>query len=86
MCELDSFMDKMDDYLIYGTDVVSGIDVREMEVSKKMAIVIGNEGSGISKEVHDKCDKFLYIDMNDKCESLNAGVAASIIMYEVNRR
>ena len=86
VCELDSFMDKMDDYLIYGTDVVSGIDVREMEVSKKMAIVIGNEGSGISKEVHDKCDKFLYIDMNDKCESLNAGVAASIIMYEVNRR
>ena len=86
VCELDSFMDKIDDYLIYGTDVVSGIDVREMEVSKKIAIVIGNEGNGISKEVHDKCDKFLYIDMNDKCESLNAGVAASIIMYEVNRR
>ena len=32
------------------------------------------------------CDKFIYIKMNDKCESLNAGVASSIIMYEVNNR
>ena len=49
-------------------------------------LVIGNEGKGISDNVREKCDKFVYIDMNDKCESLNAGVAASILMYEVNNK
>ena len=49
----------------------------------KIAIIIGNEGRGISEEVKKHCNKFIYINMNDKCESLNAGVSASIIMYEV---
>ena len=51
-----------------------------------MAIVIGNEGNGISEEVRSKCQKFLYIGMMPGCESLNASVAASIIMNEVYNR
>ena len=51
---------------------------------KKCAIIIGNEGSGVSDEVASKCDEKVYIKMNDACESLNAGVSASILMYEVN--
>ena len=46
------------------------------------AIIIGNEGSGLSLELKELCDDFCYINMTSKCESLNASVAASIIMYE----
>ena len=38
----------------------------------------------MSKSVRDLCVEFVYINMNDSCESLNVGVAASILMYEVN--
>lgn len=84
--DLDSFMDEIDDYLVYGTDVSRGIDIRDIDNETKMAFVIGNEGRGISDTIKDRCDKFIYIDMNNRCESLNAGIAASIIMYEVNKK
>ena len=45
--------------------------------------MIGNEGSGMKDETKNMCDEFINIKMMDTCESLNAGVAASIIMYEV---
>lgn len=45
--------------------------------------VIGNEGNGVSKEVIDACMKKLYIPMHNNAESLNAAVAASIIMWEM---
>ena len=46
---------------------------------------MGNEGNGISDEIFDLCDKNLYIKMNDKVESLNVGVACSILLYELGR-
>ncbi len=70
-------------YKIVGTDVNSGIDVRGI-CKDNVAIVIGNEGSGISSDIKDMCDFFVNIKISDACESLNASVAASIIMYEVN--
>ena len=72
-----------DEYLILGTNVVNGKDVKNIYLKEKCAIIIGNEGQGMSKEVSELCDDFIYIKMNENCESLNAGVAASIIMYEV---
>ena len=77
---------KEDNYVIYGSDVRNGIDVREEDMPCKIAIVIGNEGNGISDEVKKLCDKNLYIKMSDEVESLNAGVAASILMYEVDNK
>lgn len=77
---------KEDNYVIYGSDVRNGIDVREEDIPSKIAIVIGNEGNGISDEVKKLCDKNLYIKMSDEVESLNAGVAASILMYEVDNK
>ena len=53
------------------------------ELKKSDIIVIGNEGSGMKDETKNMCDEFINIKMMDTCESLNAGVAASIIMYEV---
>lgn len=80
------FIDSLDKYTIYGTSVTNGEDIRSIELPEYIALIIGNEGKGISQEVYDRCNKFIYIKMNDKCESLNAGVAASIIMYEVNNK
>ena len=46
---------------------------------------MGNEGSGVKEELKKMCDKNLYIKMNSKVESLNVGVATSILLYELNR-
>lgn len=70
-------------YKIVGTDVNEGIDVRNIS-KENVAIIIGNEGNGMSGNVKEMCDEFINIKINKSCESLNAGVAASIIMYEVS--
>lgn len=70
-------------YKIVGTDVNGGIDVRNIS-KENVAIIIGNEGNGMSENVKEMCDEFINIKINKSCESLNAGVAASIIMYEVS--
>lgn len=78
---------KKEEYPIYGTKVEYGIDVSTLPKKdrRKYALVMGNEGNGISSEVSALCDKFLYIDMNDKVESLNVAVATSILLYELNK-
>lgn len=53
------------------------------KLSSDDAVVIGNEGHGISDGVRAVCDGFLKIPMEQQCESLNAGIAASIIMWEL---
>ncbi len=81
--ELTTFLNELEDYTIYGTDVINGINIKKENIPSKLAIVIGNEGKGISDEVRAHCHKFIYIPMNEDCESLNASVSASILMYEV---
>ena len=70
-------------YIIYGTDVNNGSSPKKED--NKHAIVIGSEAKGMKKSLNKLCDKFIYLKMNDKCESLNAGVSASIIMYELSK-
>ena len=71
----------------YGTSVVNGYDVRKLssEEKKSFALIMGNEGSGVRPEIRELCSKNLYIDMNSKVESLNVGVATSILLYELGR-
>ena len=57
-------------------------DLRKAELTK-MAVVIGSEGRGVRKEILDAADAELIIPMNHKCESLNAAIAASIVMWEM---
>ena len=45
---------------------------------------MGNEGNGMKEETSSFCDDFLFIPMDQKCESLNVGVATSIILYELD--
>lgn len=70
-------------YKIVGTDVINGVDIKNLK-HDDIALVLGSEGQGMSKSVRELCDEFVYINMNESCESLNVGVAASILMYEVN--
>lgn len=79
---------KDDGISVYGTRVESGEDIRTLSSAEKekYALVMGNEGNGVKKEVLDLCDKYLYIEMNNEVESLNVGVATSILLYELDRR
>ena len=73
---------------IYGTNVEHGIDVKTLNQKdkNKYALIMGNEGNGVSKDISDLCDRLIYIEMNDKVESLNVAVATSIILYEMNKK
>ena len=84
--DITSFLDQLDDYTIYGTDVINGVNIKDEKIPEKVAIIIGNEGKGISQSVREKCHKFIYIKMNNEYDNLNAGVSASIIMYEVDNK
>ena len=72
------------DYKVIGTSVTNGKDIKDLN-KNKIAFIVGNEGNGISKSIFDLCDDYVYIKMNDKCESLNVAIASSIIMYELNK-
>jgi len=84
--DIVSFIKELDGYTVYGTDVIDGVNIKDEIMPSKLVIVIGNEGKGISDSVRECCNRFIYIGMNNDCESLNAGVAASIIMYEVDNK
>ena len=86
--DLKSFIPKLkeDNYKIVGTRLTSGMKVKDYIFPKRVALVMGNEGNGISSEVLSLCDDFVYVPMNETCESLNVGVAASILMYEMENQ
>ncbi len=76
---------KKDDYKIYGTNVNGGKLVDDLALDNKYAIIVGNEGNGVKQEILNMCDEYFFVPMNSKCESLNVGVATSIILYELNK-
>lgn len=67
---------------IYGADM-DGSRWDSVDYSGPVALVIGNEGKGISRLVREKCDFIVSLPMKGKINSLNASVAAGILMYEV---
>ena len=74
------------EYMICGTDVTEGVYVEKTAFPPKFALIIGSEGQGMRGNVRSFCDKFFYIPMENTCESLNAGVSASILMYEIYKK
>lgn len=85
--DLLTFIPELKDleYKIYGTKVTHGENIKSINKEEKFAVIMGNEGNGISEEVLELCDSFVYIEMNSVCESLNVGVATSIILYELGK-
>lgn len=71
---------------VFGTDAKGSQDYRRMDVTMPMALVIGSEGKGIGRLVREKCDFLVHLPMSGHVTSLNASVAAALLMYEVYRK
>ena len=71
---------------IAGTDAKGSQDYRLMDGTMPLGIVIGSEGKGISRVIKEKCDFLFHLPMVGHVTSLNASVAASLLMYEVYRK
>ena len=71
---------------IYAAHLKGEANYFEVDMRKDVAIIIGNEANGISEEVAAYSDMLIKIPMPGRAESLNASVAASILMYEVVRQ
>ena len=72
-------------FWVVGTAMENAIDYKDIDYSSKIALIIGNEGKGMSRLVMDSCDYIAKIPMVGKINSLNASVASGIMIYEVVR-
>lgn len=68
---------------VYGADM-DGEDYRQTDFSGAVALVVGSEGKGIGRLVREKCDFIVSLPMKGQINSLNASVAAGILMYAVS--
>lgn len=86
--ELTTCIEKLHqmNYKVYSTKVDGGTLLNNIDFDERTAIVVGSEGSGVSSEVSELCDEYLYIPMSEQCESLNVGVATSIVLYELSKQ
>jgi len=85
--EREDMREYLSDYGIslYGAALsYSSRDIRSVSLEMS-AVAIGSEGKGLSSEFLSLCDGEIIIPMNEQCESLNAGVAAAIVMWELSR-
>jgi 23S rRNA (guanosine2251-2'-O)-methyltransferase len=71
---------------VFGTAAEGSIPMYKADLSGGTAIVIGNEGDGISPLVRKNCDVMVNIPMKGKITSLNASAAAAILLYEAVRQ
>ncbi len=69
--------------IIVSTLSDDSISLEELSIPKKLVLVLGNEGNGVSKLSLDNSDTKVKISMSNKIDSLNVGVAGAIIMYKI---
>lgn len=81
---LVEYIPTLTQYEVYGTNVRNGISISDVKFNDKVALVLGNEGNGISDEVFSVLKKNIYIPLKNT-ESLNVSIAGSIIMYEMSK-
>jgi len=72
-------------FWIYGADM-DGDAVYAKDLSGRTALVLGSEGSGISRLIYEKCDGFVGIPSSGRIDSLNVSVAAGVLLYEIRRQ
>lgn len=76
---------KESDVAVYGADA-SGVPIWCLQIGRPLAVVFGNEGSGIRQLVKSKCDALISVPMKRPIDSLNVSVSAGIILFDVLRR
>src|SRR5579864_1745187 len=86
--ELNSLLDKLRarGLRLVATSAHKGVALKEADLSGATAIFIGNEGAGIDKKLLGQMDQLVMIPHSPRVESLNAGIAASIVLYEAARQ
>lgn len=70
-------------YWVVGTDVDGAVDYRTVDYNMPVVLVIGSEGKGMHRIVREKCDIKITLPMCNEMNSLNASVAAGIILYQI---
>ena len=76
---------KKEGFWIYGADM-NGDNFHDVTFSNKSCLIIGNEGKGLQRIIREDCDYIVSIPMNGKVNSLNASVAAGILIYEMVKK
>ncbi len=69
---------------VYAAHLKAKRDYREISYGRRTAVMIGNEGNGLSDEIASKADEYIKIPMKGQVESLNASVAAALLMFAVS--
>jgi 23S rRNA (guanosine2251-2'-O)-methyltransferase len=74
-------------YFVIGLDGEADGDVDAQDLGgTPLVIVVGSEGKGLSRLITETCDVVLRIPISSGTESLNAGIAASVMLYEISRQ
>lgn len=74
------------DYAVYASDLKTEKTLSDLPLTSKVAIVLGDEGRGISKKTQQICDLLFKIEQDNDIDSLNVSVAAGIIMHNLRQR
>ena len=82
--DLADFIDSLD-MPVFGTALEGGVPIETVEKSDAFALLVGNEGQGVSTGIASENNQKLYIPIYGKCESLNVGIAAGIFMYYLQK-
>jgi tRNA G18 (ribose-2'-O)-methylase SpoU len=77
---------KSREFRIVGTSSHKGKPLEQANLTGRVVLVIGNEGAGLPPVMLAECDELVTIPHSSRVESLNAGVAASILLYEASRQ
>ena len=73
-------------FFVIGLDMDGDVELPGLQLATEpLVIVVGSEGKGLSRLVRETCDQIVSVPMSSSVESLNAGVAASVTLYEVTR-
>ncbi|MGG5260313.1 23S rRNA (guanosine(2251)-2'-O)-methyltransferase RlmB [Phycicoccus avicenniae] len=74
-------------FFVIGLDMDGDVELPELELaSEPLVVVVGSEGKGLSRLVAETCDQIVSVPMSSAVESLNAGIATGVTLYEVARR
>ena len=73
---------KKQGYFIVGMEA-DGVDYKQIDYDMNVCLVVGSEGNGMSRLVKESCDFVVSLPMNGKVNSLNASVAAGIMIYKI---
>jgi len=77
---------KKNGFWVVGADMDGSSDYKNFDYTVRSAVIIGNEGKGLRRLVKEKCDDIVRIDLENGVESLNASVAAALILFERRRK